>query len=106
MNRKAVARELVKVARDLLGSTIRYCAFYKAKDDKWYMDLAKEKYGERYDATTYGPFGSEDETEDFLYDNFSNPGSRFVDDSGKKPAPTLSPNDEPVVNPKHFRRGM
>jgi hypothetical protein len=103
MNRKAVAQELVKVAKLLVGSMQRHCAFYKAKDDKWYMELASREYEEQRKATTYGPFESKSEADHFLTDYFSNPGGSFTDDSGRKPVPTKSPNGSPVQNPKHHR---
>jgi len=76
----------------------RHCFIYKARDGKWYMELADREYGEREEATTYGPFGSEDDADDYL-DNFSNPGGYGVDSSGKLPAPKKSPNGRPVVRP-------
>ena len=103
MNRVAVAKELVKVAKLLAGSKSRYCAFYKANNGKWYMELAAREYGEHKEATTYGPFESKEDANDFLHDNFSNPGGYFTDDSGRKPVPTRSPNGNPVQNPQHSR---
>lgn len=96
----------------LCESAPRHCAFYKASDGKWYMELADREYyneddpepgsrwgdGERESATTYGPFPTEDAAMDYL-DNFSNPGGFHTDDSGKAPPPTKSPNGNPVVNP-------
>lgn len=100
-------------------STPRYCEFWKASDGKWYLNLAvheevldfdddfddedgsyrrssnQEIDGTYEDSITYGPFPSEKECESYL-DNFSNPGSFYTDDSGKKPPPTKSPNGSPV----------
>jgi hypothetical protein len=78
---------------------MRHCDFYKATNGKWYMELADEEYGERYDATTYGPFDSEDAAKRYL-DQFSNPGGYSTDDSGEQPVPTKSPNGGSVIAPK------
>lgn len=100
-------------------STPRYCEFWKANNGKWYLDLAvneesrsdyfeeddwrseggNETDGTYEDCVTYGPFDSEDACEKYL-DNFSNPGSFYVDPSGKNPPPTKSPNGSPVVSPR------
>ena len=78
----------------------RACAFYKAKNGKWYMDLANNEYGGYDEAYTYGPFNSEEEVDSYLRDNFSNPGGMDVDDSGKRPVPKKSPNGHPVTTPQ------
>lgn len=91
-------RQLVK-EQVLNESTSRYCSFWKASDGKWYMDLAPFEYGEYEDADTYGPFGSEDAADKYLMRKFSNPGGMSVDDSGTKPAPTVSPNGSRVKRP-------
>lgn len=80
-------------------SMSRHCSIYKAKDGKWYMDLANREYGDHYDSTTYGPFSSEEATMAYLDTNHSNPGSFFTDDSGKHPVPKKSPNGGKVVIP-------
>ena len=59
-------------------SMSRHAAIYKAKNGKWYLELAPNEYGEEYDADLYGPFNSEKEADDYL-DNFSNPGGMFTD---------------------------
>jgi hypothetical protein len=89
---------LKKIDLFLNESMSRYCMFYKAKNGKWYMELASDEYGEHEDATTYGPFNNEKEAEDYL-DNFSNPGAWFSDKSGKQPVPKKSPNGRPVEAP-------
>jgi hypothetical protein len=76
---------------------------YKASDGKWYLELAHDEYGERWDADTYGPFSSQQAVDDFL-ERFPNPGGMGVDDSGEQPPPTESPNGSPVIKPKS--RGM
>ena len=81
------------------ASVSRYCAFYQARDGKWYMELAIREYGERDDATTYGPFYGLRTAKDYLHDNFSNPGGWTEDDSGRMPVPTRSPNGRPVHSP-------
>ena len=83
-----------------IASMQRECTLYKARDGQWYMDLADEEYGGLDDATTYGPFKSEETTEKYLQDNFSNPGGYSTDDSGKQPVPKISPNGRPVQKPK------
>lgn len=82
----------------VLESVSRYCSFYKASDGKWYLELAHDEYGEREDATTYGPFSTQDKAIDYL-DQFSNPGGWDEDDSGTRPPPTKGPNGRPVVRP-------
>jgi hypothetical protein len=84
-------------------SCSRDCAFYKAQDGKWYMELAEEEYAGREDATTYGPFGSQEAADKYLTDGFSNPGSSWSDDSGKAPVPAMSPNGSPVQAPARLR---
>lgn len=81
-------------------SVSRHCAFYKAADQKWYMDLASEEYGGHEDSTTYGPFASKEAAIDFLDDNFSNPGGWSEDGAGTRPVPTASPNGSPLQRPK------
>ena len=76
-----------------------YVNIYKTTDDKWYVDLADNEHGEYDDCTTYGPFSSEESAHKYIRDNHSNPGSFWVDDSGKTPVPTESPNGRPIVRP-------
>lgn len=83
-------------------STLRHCSLYKAKDQKWYMELAEEEYGEYEDSDCFGPFDSEEECLDYL-NNFSNPGGYDIDDSGRMQPPTKSPNGSKVQRP--MRRG-
>lgn len=80
------------------ASTSRYCGFWKASNNKWYLDLAPGEYDEYGDATTYGPFNTQREAEKYL-DQFSNPGGWDEDDSGTQPPPTKSPNGDPVRKP-------
>lgn len=82
----------------LVESTSRYCSFYKATNDKWYLELAPHEYGEYEDATTYGPFYSEESAMKYL-SNFSNPGGYDTDDSGSREVPTQSPNGDKVRSP-------
>ena len=82
-----------------LASTQRYCGIFKAVDGKWYMDLAHNEYGDLDEATTYGPFASEEAVNQYLDYNFSNPGGYSLDGSGGHPAPKVSPNGDPVINP-------
>jgi len=85
-------------------SMLRHCAFYEATNGKWYMELADEEYGEQEDATTYGPFSSQESAEKYL-NQFSNPGS-FYTDTKKKPIPKKSPNGRPVIVPNYGRTGF
>jgi len=62
------------------------------------MELASEEYGQRHQATTYGPFNSDDQADDYL-DNFSNPGGYSVDRSGNAPVSHTSPNGRPLQAP-------
>lgn len=80
-------------------SVSRHCEFWKSTDGQWWMDLADREYAGSEDATTYGPFKSEDAAIDFL-DEFSNPGSFWTDDSGTRAVPTVSPNGAPVKRPR------
>lgn len=88
-----------RVHESLSESVSRHCAFYKARDGKWYMELAPDEHGEERDAFTYGPFRSDSAAEKYLHDNFSNPGSDEYDDSGNAPVPKRSPNGSPVQRP-------
>ncbi len=79
-------------------SVQRHYAIYLATNQKWYVELASQEYAGREDATTYGPF----DTQDAAYielDHHSNAGSIWTDDSGKTPPPTESPNGEPLREP-------
>lgn len=87
-----------KIDSMLNESMQRYCSIYRAKNNKWYLELADREYGDRDDATTYGPFDSEDEAEKYI-NNFSNPGGWMSYGSGKKPVPTKSPNGSIVIAP-------
>lgn len=82
----------------LVESVSRYCSFYKAVNGKWYLELAPNEYGEYEDATTYGPFYSEESALKYL-NNFSNPGGYDSDDSGEREVPTQSPNGDKVRSP-------
>ena len=91
------------VCEDLMVESMqRHCELYKAANGKWYLELANQEYGEVDDATTYGPFATEEACMNHL-DNFSNPGGYGIDDSGTRPAPTESPNGQPLQSP-HGRR--
>jgi len=79
-------------------SLSRYCHIYKAKDGKWYLELASREYAGREDATTYGPFRTEFLAEREL-NNHSNPGGLSYDRSGKQRKPKKSPNGRPIQKP-------
>ena len=87
------------ITEDVNESVSRYCSIYKAKNKKWYLELAPHEYGEYEDADTYGPFDSEDEADGFL-SGFANPGGLSIDKSGKKPVPKKSPNGRKIISPK------
>ena len=95
-------QQLRRIIREALlaESMQRYAGIYLATDKEWYLDLASNEYGDHYDATTYGPFYDEQTAEDYVKDNFSNPGGLDVDDSGTQPPPTRSPNGDPVQKPQ------
>jgi hypothetical protein len=86
-----------KLQKLLNESESRYCHIYKAKNNKWYVDLASLEGGQDYDANTYGPFDDQDQAEKYVLNNFSNPGGLTVDKSGKKSVPTKSPNGRPIT---------
>lgn len=69
-------------------SVSRKCAFVLATDGKWYMQLGNGEYDyDDIDCTWYGPFDSEEQADEYLYNNFSNPGGSEIDDSGKMAPP-------------------
>jgi len=80
----------------LSESMSRYCGIWKANNGRWYLDLAPNEYDGYDKAITYGSFSSEEAAEKYLEDNFSNPGSMDIDDEGRHPPPTKSPNGSPV----------
>jgi hypothetical protein len=102
--RKHLVPVLRKTAADpgvpRVASVSRYCEFYKARNGEWYMELAPREDGEQEDAITYGPFPDEDAADTYLRRHFSNPGGNDLDDSGRRPVPTRSPNGSPVVRPR------
>jgi hypothetical protein len=97
--RDAVKQPLRLICEEtLVESMQRHCSFYKAQNGKWYMELAPHEYGEYEDATTYGPFYTEEGAMKYL-NNFSNPGGYDIDDSGEREVPTVSPNGDPIRSP-------
>ena len=89
---------------ELCESVARYAFEYKAKNGKWYLELTHDEYDyERRNATTYGPFDSQDSLNKYLRGNHSNPGGGSVDNSGKKKVPKKSPNGSPVIDPRKDR---
>lgn len=94
----------MRLEKYIIESMSRYCNYYKAKDKNWYVDLANKEYGGYEDATTYGPFNTFDDADEYVMNNFSNPGSFWEDDSGKKPVPKKSPNGRPVIRPSSGRK--
>lgn len=63
-------------------SVSRECAYIEVTDrGGWYLFLAREEYGELtpWSADCIGPFTSEKTTNNYLHDNFANPGGYCVD---------------------------
>ena len=89
----------MKFKQYLNESVQRYAGIYKAKDKKWYLDLADDEYGEYEDSNTYGPFVTQEKADEYL-DNFSNPGGMSIDRSGKQKVPKKSPNGSAVEKPR------
>ena len=79
----------------------RHMDMYKARNGKWYLNLAADEYGEYEDSQTFGPFPNEKRIEDFL-DNFANAGGGSTDRSGKQPVPKRSVNGDKVWTPKEY----
>ena len=97
--RKAIIPNAQSFPKALRESMSRHCFIYKAKNGKWYMELAPDEYGEQHSADLYGPFNSEEAADDYL-DYFSNPGGLSLDKSGKMPVPKRAPNGSPIIKPK------
>jgi len=77
---------LLSESRKALNESVcRYCAFFKAVDNNWYMKLAVDEGDSEIE--TYGPFDSFEEGIQYLDRNFSNPGGFNRDDSGTRPVP-------------------
>lgn len=65
-------------------SVQRECAFIEVTDrGGWFLFLAREEYGEltAWSADCIGPFASEQATDRYLHDHFSNPGGMMVDEN-------------------------
>jgi hypothetical protein len=92
-------RELVQEGRTLLESSMRHMLIYKARNGKWYLELAQREHGEREDADLYGPFTSKSGAEQQL-EKYANPGYRDYDTSGKKPIPKAAPNGSRIQKPR------
>jgi hypothetical protein len=87
-------------------SVSRRCVFFKAVDGQWYCTLGDEEYAyEDHECTTYGPFPSEEEADQYVSRNFSNPGGSCSDDSGKAPVPAnaVSPRQRSTLYSTRFR---
>jgi hypothetical protein len=99
ITRTQLRRIIREECNKLLNESVsRYSGIWKASNGRWYLDLADNEHGEYEDATTYGPFMSEDEAEDHL-SGFSNPGGTDYDDSGTQSPPSESPDGSRVINP-------
>jgi hypothetical protein len=84
-------------------SLSRHCAFYKATNDKWYMELGDKEYAfDDSECTTYGPFNSLELAEKEL-DNHANPGSVWMDET-IRPVPVKSGNGGMIKPPRSRRR--
>jgi hypothetical protein len=75
-----------------------YGEVWLSADDEWWVDAAEGDNTNVYDATTYGPFMSQVAAEKFLATKGLDP-QPWVDDSGSRPTPKLSPNKKPVQKP-------
>jgi hypothetical protein len=96
--------DILKRLEIILNESVsRYCHIYLAKNKKWYMELASDEYGDRRDATTYGPFRSMKDADKYL-ENFANPGGLSVDSDGVVAPPKESPNGRPVHDPEDDNR--
>jgi hypothetical protein len=96
----------MRLVNYLNESLQRYCHIYKAKNGKWYLELANREYAGREDATTYGPFNSMEDADKEISDWHSNPGGLSIDKSGKKPVPKKSPNGLKVQKPTRQQRNV
>lgn len=94
---------LERIRSKITESEQRHCRIYKAKDKKWYLELADMEHGQERDSTTYGPFESEDKLTEYMRERFTNPGFLNIDRSGKKSVPKKSPNGRPVKKPEYNR---
>jgi hypothetical protein len=68
----------------------RECLIFKAVNDKWYISIGNREYSDLDDATTYGPFESNQAAEGEL-EYHSNPGGWSMNDSGKARVPKCRP---------------
>jgi len=97
MNKKQWGNLNDRVSKSrLTESMVRHCLVYKAVGGNWYLELADSEDDGRDKATTYGPFPDSAKAKEFVHKNFSSPGGVEVDDRGKDPVPTKSPNGKPV----------
>ena len=66
----------------------RRCDIAKTVDGNWYMMLGNFEYAEKpEDCTFYGPFSYGREAEQYLQENFSNPGAIHYYEAGNYPVP-------------------
>jgi hypothetical protein len=88
----------------LFESSQRHAQVYKAKNRKWYLELAHNEYGEQEDADLYGPFASMKDAEDYVR-NFENPGGVMLD-SRTLPTPKRAPNYSKIKKPSSQSGGL
>lgn len=55
-------------------STGANCVFEEREPGRWWYRLQKYPYGETEDYHDYGPFDSEEQAEDHLFNHHANPG--------------------------------
>lgn len=75
--------------------------FFLASDNNWYMYIEEwNDYGTGGSGgyANYGPFISYEQAEQYLEDNFANPGGYSVDQSGRMKPPT------DAIRPSYSRR--
>jgi hypothetical protein len=66
-------------------SQSRKCEFVLASNKKWYVILGNFEYAyDEQDCTVYGPFATEEKADEYVSENFANPGSSSTDDSGER----------------------
>lgn len=109
---KGVRFEMTSLGRILKGekarniyleSEPRFAEIFKTKSGRWWLTLGDSERAGPERSTTYGPFKTQDEADEFMSDNFTNPGGFSIDKSGKKRDPKKSPNGRPVVSPDDRR---
>lgn len=85
----------------------RRCDYFLAVDGNWYMTLGDREYSyDDHDCTNYGPFETEEATDQYRRDNFSNPGGGTISRDGVEPVPEdcVDPSPKRGYNQHQYRR--